>query len=406
VQENLIESAYVLYRKLKSFLASILYYLCRLLPISRYKIVLSSFEGRQGYACNPKYIAEELARRNKERPECERYELVWLVNRMDKEFPPFIRKVKNTVWNRAFHLSTAAVWVDTHRKPLETRKRKGQFYINTWHGAIGFKPVGALRGSKLPKIAYLVSKHDSELIDVFLSNSEWCSELYYKAFFYEGQVLKTGSPRCDAINRRSQLRELIRRRYHLPLDANILLYAPTFRGGYQKTGVDAKQQDSSLDMEQLLQNLKEKFGGDWYIFVRFHPLLASKKHQYNHTAPKIIDVTAWDDAYELLAASDAFISDYSSLAFDALAMSVPVFIYAEDMREYSEERGELLWHKEELPFPVAMNNDELHRFIQRFDIVRYKLKIEQFADKVGLLEDGQASSRVADLIDAHTGGRL
>ena len=60
--------------------------------------------------------------------------------------------MKNNLLNRAYQLATAGVWIDNVRKPLETRKRKKQLYVATWHGAIGFKPVGKLRGKAFPKL--------------------------------------------------------------------------------------------------------------------------------------------------------------------------------------------------------------------------------------------------------------
>ena len=137
------EKSYILKRKIKAGFSKILYIIFDCLPIRSNKIVFSAFEGA-GYCCNPKYIAEELIKR--EHLYGEKYEMIWLVNDMTKEFPNEIIKKKNNLFNRAYHLSTAKVWVDNARKNYGTRKRKNQFYILTWHGMIGFKPVGRLRG--------------------------------------------------------------------------------------------------------------------------------------------------------------------------------------------------------------------------------------------------------------------
>jgi CDP-glycerol glycerophosphotransferase len=372
------------------------------------KVVFSNFEGR-GYGCNPKYIAEELRRRNARRPRNKQYQLIWLVDDMDKEFPGGIEKVKNNAWNRARQLSTGAVWIDNVRKPLETRKRAKQLYIGTWHGAIGFKPVGKLRGKAFPKIAYLVSKHDSDMVDYFLSNSEWCSSMYRQAFFYEGKVLKSGSPRCDIlINKNRELIGRIRKEHQIPIDSKILLYAPTFRGGNQRTaGMDVESENLSINFEKLIETLEGKFRGKWYVFIRLHPNLTkqNKQHLINTNSKRVIDVTQYDDAYELLASADAFISDYSSLAFDAASMRIPVFIYADDMQQYVEERGELLWEMSDLPFPLAGNNDELLHNISRFDIRHYEEGLEGLFESVDLLEDGRASARVADVIDDFMAGK-
>ena len=92
---------------------------CRHLPIYPRKIVFTTIESTTGFTCNPKYIALELLRRHGE------YELVWLVNDVTKAFPEGIRKVENTLENRAYELSTAKIWIDNSRKQLEVRKRLG-----------------------------------------------------------------------------------------------------------------------------------------------------------------------------------------------------------------------------------------------------------------------------------------
>ncbi|MBE6073035.1 MAG: hypothetical protein E7202_00585 [Selenomonas ruminantium] len=134
------------------------FYYCRKYPINPKKIVFTTIEGTTGFSCNPKYIALELLRRRQD------LDLVWLVDDMSKEFPAGIRKVKNTLKNRAYELSTAAVWVDNSRKQLECRKRPGQFYLQTWHASIATKPIGLQRGASFSKIVRMVTEHDSRMI--------------------------------------------------------------------------------------------------------------------------------------------------------------------------------------------------------------------------------------------------
>ena len=121
-------NTYILKRKLKAEICRIPYYICGLLPVKKNKIVFSAFEGG-GYCCNPKYIAEELIDREKKSNNFAMYDMYWLVNDISKEFPPQIKKIKNNLWNRAYHLSTAGIWIDNARKNYGTRKRKQQHYI-------------------------------------------------------------------------------------------------------------------------------------------------------------------------------------------------------------------------------------------------------------------------------------
>ena len=121
------------------------FYACRKYPIDRHKVVFCNIEGTVGYGCNPKYICEELCRRNAVRREKGKqpYDLVWLVDDTSLPFPPDVRVVKNTLRNRAYELSTAADsvlfrtlravlrstttflrWVSTASRPTESRGPK------------------------------------------------------------------------------------------------------------------------------------------------------------------------------------------------------------------------------------------------------------------------------------------
>ena len=85
------EDKYIRKRRIKAKASKLLYYMFGILPIHKNKITFSAFEGA-GYCCNPNYIAEGLIAN--QRKGDARYELVWLVNDINKEFPPKIKKVK------------------------------------------------------------------------------------------------------------------------------------------------------------------------------------------------------------------------------------------------------------------------------------------------------------------------
>lgn len=387
------EEKYVRKRIWKARFQSIPFYICRIFPIHEKKIVFCCIEGTTGYSCNPKYIAEELIRRN------EGYELVWLVNDKSKKFPKEIRAVHNTIWNRAYHLTTARFWIDNSRKQLEARKRKGQIYIQTWHAKLGFKPTCLDRGKSFSRIAYLVSRHDSDMIDYVLSNSKWYDDTLPTGMVYHGSVLRTGSPRCDIlVNDKSYIRKKIRNKYELEEDAKILMYAPTFRGGSQEINRTIKVRQEFPDYERLRKVLGERFKGKWYVFLRLHPQLVARNLDRVTADKSVIDVSRVDDMYEILAGCDAFMTDYSSAAFDAAVMKIPIFLYADDYLEYERERGKLLWDLGTLPFPLALNQEELEQKIYSFDFGLYLQKLEELFQKTEMTEDGRAAYRVAERI--------
>lgn len=392
------EDEYIALRKKQADSLSRKFLLMRMFPIKKNKIVFSAFEGDGGFCCNPRYVAEELHRRKKG------YKMVWLVHDVTRKFPDYIKVVKDTPWNIAYHLSTAKVWIDNYRKPLGTLKRKGQCYIQTWHASIGFKAVGLYRGKAFPKIARMVSEWDSNLADYFISNSDYCDKVYPKKLLYSGPTLRTGSPRVDClINCKEELREEIRKRYCINKETKLLLYAPTFRGGNQKGNKQVFADVPNIDFNSLVRALKQKFDGQWKVLLRLHPQISAKLEEMPllEKDENLIDVSQAPDISEILAACDMVITDYSSCAFDACFAQIPVLLYADDIQEYIENRGRFMWKKEELPFDIAENNNELMQNISRFDYNKYVERVKVFMDKQGVLEDGQASKRLADVVEEY-----
>lgn len=410
-----IEQKYIYKRKRRAFGESLLYYFFRIFPIQRNKITVCAFEGKSGFCCNPRYIVEELNRRDGG------YRFVWLVNDLSKQFPDYVRPVRNTLWNRAFHLSTSKVWIDNYRKPYGTKKRKGQYYLQTWHGALAFKTLGLWRGEGFSKIAYLVSKNDADMTDYVICDSEWGRQVYPKGLVYDGAYLKYGSARCDIlVNSRQQQYVKIRESYHLPKGAKIVMYAPTFRETGQRGQRGVFVEENTLDFSRMIKNLSSRFSGEWYLFLRLHPQLASQMEKYplEGLEERTVDVSQADDMCEVMAAVDALVTDYSSAAMDAGFADIPVFLYADDIEQYTENRGGMFWTFPEkgagpivsnkaitpdidatLPYPLARNNEELEINILNFNQEKYRLGVKEFAEAIELVNDGKASQRAADQVE-------
>ena len=138
----------------------------------------------------------------------------------------------------------------------------------------------------------------------------------------------------------------------------------------------------------------------------------------NHNLSDImIDLSQESDLYEVLPGIDAFITDFSSCAMDASCMHIPVLLYIDDLEEYTRDRGSLTWNFSKdskvpvysnkkivpnfdvkLPFPIAQNNEELEEAIINFAEDSYLKDLIAYEEGVGLLFDGNASDRVANVI--------
>lgn len=411
------EIAYIKNRKIKAFFSSLCFYLCRIFPIDRKLVSVCSFEGKGGFGCNPKYLVEKLHKIDK------RIKFIWFVNKNifeKKSFPEYIKKVPNTIWSRAFWLSKSKIWIDNYRKPYGTIKRKGQYYLNVNHYTFGIKCTGLYRGTGFSEMAYLVSKNDSDMVDDFVIDSKWCEIISPKALVYNGTFLKTGAPRCDVLyGDRARAKESFRKKHNIPIDSKVVMYAPTFREGADNGKRYVFSQKWSLDFKRLLSTLKKKFGGTWYICVRVHPQLAPtfKEYKDKELRDRIIDESQADDMYELLAGMDAYITDYSSACFEAGFAKIPVFLYADDVQQYTRDRGSLMWNLAkdirnhignnkkitpmfdvELPFTLAENNKQLFEDINNYNEELYASRLEVFCNKLEVVFNGKASEKIAKKI--------
>lgn len=409
------EQNYIRYRKLKAFGNRICFWLCKIFPIRNNRISICTFEGKGGFGCNPKYIVEELHKRNAE------YEFVWFVNDMGKVFPDYIRKVPNTLWNRAYWLSTSKIWIDNYRKPYGTNKRKKQYYLNTNHYTIGMKSTGMWRGKGFSKMAYLVSRHDSDMIDDIVIDSKWCEDSFDNSMLYEGSYLKTGAPRCDVLyGDRSMYHMRFCKKHNIPEESKVLMFAPTFRESAKDGKRSVYSEIWTIDFERLIASMEKRFGGKWYLCIRVHPQLAPVFQGYKNESiqDRLVDESQADDMYEILAGMDAYITDYSSAMFEAGFAGIPVFIYADDIEKYAHDRGSLMWNLATdplnhvtnnkkmtpeidavLPFPVVCDNDRLEDAIMGFDEKVYGEKTRRLAESIKLVFDGEASVRVADKLE-------
>jgi CDP-glycerol glycerophosphotransferase len=153
------------------------------------------------------------------------------------------------------------------------------------------------------------------------------------------RVPVTGEPRVDvlsrgtAVVRRSAARAEIDR-VTGPVDpaARLVLYAPTWRDGAEDPAIP------SADEWRRIVDVLGRRGA--VLLVRSHPLGAG------HYAPpfstervRMMGSDVLPDVTPVLAGLDALVTDYSSLAFDAALVPLPVVYLAPDVDAYSRTRG-------------------------------------------------------------------
>lgn len=119
--------------------------------------------------------------------------------------------------------------------------------------------------------------------------------------------------------------------------------------------------------------------------------------------PLFINATDYPDMQELMAMADVGISDYSSWLCDYVLTKRPAYIYGRDYESYSQTRG-FYYPLNTTPFPISIDNDQLENSILNFNAERYKNDCERFLKERGCIEEGNAATRIVDLIEDIVGG--
>ncbi len=360
------------------------------LPIKNNKIVFRNHIG--SYGCNVKYITEEILRQNLP------YDLVWVVNehflKFQKDYPKNVRLVMDRTSDVYKEYASAKIWIDSERRVPYVKaglfKKEGQVYIQTFHGSLGIKKVGLDR-KDIFGWNFTVPKIDAKQIDYLISNSS-ATTGYLKTMTWDnGKILEVGLPRNDVFFKDgSAIKQKVYKSFNIPEGKKIILYAPTLRE-------DRDLSCYTLDFKRLAEAASKRFGNNYVVMLRLHPLIIDLKDSYTNDFTDVIDATDYSDMQELLVSADILVTDYSSCIYDYMLSYKPGFIFATDSEKYDNGRG-LYFPLSSTPFPVARNNDELVLKIENFDAEKYRIAVGEFLKGKGCIDDGHASERVVELI--------
>jgi CDP-glycerol glycerophosphotransferase (TagB/SpsB family) len=228
----------------------------------------------------------------------------------------------------------------------------GAFVVQLWHG-IPLKRIGldspetlrvprALGPVAAPLRALLRSMYRGAAgrIRILPAASHLVRARLESAFdLPDARVPVTGEPRVDVLSqgtadeRRAEARAAIGRACpRADPRSRFVLYAPTWRDGGADPAVPSPTE------WQLLTDVLTRH--DATLLVRSHPLGAGEyvpPFVTDRIQPLGSDLVA--DVTPLLPGLDALVTDYSSLAFDAALVPLPVVFLAPDVEEYARRRG-------------------------------------------------------------------
>jgi CDP-glycerol glycerophosphotransferase len=224
------------------------------------------------------------------------------------------------------------------------------FIVQLWHGIplkrIGLDSPETVRSGILPgsrllrKLIAWMYRGAARRIHVLPAASHLVRGRLESAFgLPDPRVPVTGEPRVDVLSqgsrdsRRSQARAAIDAAAgQLESSARLVLYAPTWRDGAADPAVPSAQEWQAI-VDVLTRHRA-------VLLVRSHPLGAGD-YAPPFATERVLglgsDVAR--DVTPLLPGLDALVTDYSSLAFDAALVPLPVVFLAPDVAAYARSRG-------------------------------------------------------------------
>ncbi|MFD0342006.1 CDP-glycerol glycerophosphotransferase family protein [Streptomyces sp. NPDC127117] len=316
------------------------------LPVQRDRAVFAAYWHR-GYACNPAAIEA------KARELVPGLRTAWICRPEDAHtVPTATRRIAPGTYGYWRALARSRYLVNNVNFDRRLVKRRGQVLLQTHHGT-PLKTMGldlrdrpaAARGMDFGGLLANVDKWDFSLSSNRHSTLVW--ERAYPSASENCETLEYGYPRNDVYQRATaadvaRLREVI----GVPEGRVALLYAPTHRD-YRR------DRCPGLDLARVLRVL----GPGYVILARAHYSYPAPAEREPH--PQVIDVSGHPSVESLALASDALITDYSSLMFDYANLDRPVVIHCGDREAYEATRGTYFDLRSCPPGAIAHSEEEL-----------------------------------------------
>ncbi|MFG2311731.1 CDP-glycerol glycerophosphotransferase family protein [Streptomyces sp. NPDC048566] len=314
------------------------------LPLRADRAVFSSHRGR-GHGCNPGALESAF------RAFAPHVRTAWIAHREHQHTIPAA--------TGRLRPGTAGYWTALARsKYLVSNtgfdgalvKRRGQVLIQTQAGT----PLKRMGLDVRDRPAAAGGTDFAELLrgvdtwDYCLSANRHSTLVWERAFPSAYETLEYGMPRTDVFQQATPADVgRLRASLGIPEDAVAVLYAPTYRD--YRSGPHR-----SLDLERVLRRL----GPPFVILDRAH-------HRYGAPPPagapggRVLDVSDHPSVESLCLASDALVTDYSSLMFDYAGLDRPIVVHADDWDAYEAARGTYFDLRAFPPGAVARSEDEL-----------------------------------------------
>ncbi|MEU8886954.1 CDP-glycerol glycerophosphotransferase family protein [Streptomyces sp. NPDC048442] len=314
------------------------------LPVRDDQAVFAAYSGR-GYSCNPAALEAKV------RELAPHVRTSWITAPAHAHTVPTgtrrLRPGSAAYWSA---LARAKYLVNNVNFDHRLVKRPGQVLLQTQHGT-PLKSMGLdLQDRPAADMDFEKLLANTDKWDYLLSSNRHSSLVWGKAYPSAYTTLEHGYPRNDVFQTATaddvaRIRESL----NIPEGTTAVLYAPTHRD-YRRT------QRLTLDLERIAQSL----GPRHVILTRAHysangPL----HHASSHSSARIVDVSEHHSIESLCLASDALVTDYSSLMFDYANLDRPIVLHIDDWEAYEATRGTYFDIRDFPPGAIARTDDEL-----------------------------------------------
>lgn len=345
-------------------------------------VLFVSFGGKK-YDDSPKCIYEAMIKDER----FSNIEYVWAFHEPNKYVLPKGKCVKIDTIGFFITALKARCWITNSSVERGLSfKNKYTYLFNTWHGT----PIKKM-GIDIPLYNTSFRSKSRSIIDLLLAQSRYDQILFSKAFECPlSKIHILGLPRNDELiqNNENQI-ILLKRKWNIPIDKKIILYAPTFRE-YSKEGAGCV-----LNMPVCFNKWENVLSKRYIVLFRAHYEVSSRMNICN--SDLVIDVSLYPNLNDLMQISDILISDYSSIFFDYSIMDKPMLCFAYDYERYNRERGLYFDIRKELSDDIIENEDQLLDAILHLDYQKSIQRTIAFRNKY-VTEYGHATSKSLDVL--------
>ncbi|MDD3474451.1 MAG: CDP-glycerol glycerophosphotransferase family protein [Candidatus Dojkabacteria bacterium] len=321
-------------------------------------------------------VREEIERRD---PNCK---TVLLAKRIPKSL---IGKIGYVFYllKRMYHIATSrACVIDSYIIPISIlNHKKDLIVIQIPHGMGAIKKVGYQVLDKEEGSSEVVAEEMKmhRNYDYVIANGPEAGQWYVEGYRIDPKTINlAGMPRIDYLrDSKDKIDPKVKEMCPTLDSKKTIVYIPTFRIG---KGVETEDLINAVDYDK------------YNLIITCHP-----NNRIVSDNPNVIISTDEDVLYhEWIKVCDYFITDYSSVVFEAILLDKPVFLYVYDFDEYKEKRGlNLDWFKE-IPQYTSRDPKEIIKMIEKD---KYNLSdLDSIKDRYLSARDNQCTKEIVDLI--------